>query len=184
MSALPPKADIRQCARQSSLGEWNEDAPYTPQATTCSHVWMLGSSYVRVRYSANVQRSGGLRQRYVVSRKTLYGLYEVNGLRFFVFVPDHLGSVTTHGITDTRLNARSRRSTFKRVSPGVTGRHSIVRHTDLTNPFGQATASGDRTGPYWFRLVTAELNARGILTPRGRSWHPTSTARLLARLVN
>lgn len=32
------------------------------------------------------------------------------------------------------------------------------------------------------RAITAELNAQGILTPRGGAWHPTSTARLLARL--
>jgi DNA invertase Pin-like site-specific DNA recombinase len=32
------------------------------------------------------------------------------------------------------------------------------------------------------RAVAAELNERGILTPRGRAWHPTSTARLLSRL--
>lgn len=33
------------------------------------------------------------------------------------------------------------------------------------------------------RTIAAELNTRGILTPRGASWHPTSTARLLARLA-
>jgi hypothetical protein len=33
------------------------------------------------------------------------------------------------------------------------------------------------------RSIAAELNARGILTPRGGSWHPTSAARLLARLA-
>lgn len=32
------------------------------------------------------------------------------------------------------------------------------------------------------RAISAELNAQGILTPRGGSWHPTSTARLIARL--
>jgi DNA invertase Pin-like site-specific DNA recombinase len=32
------------------------------------------------------------------------------------------------------------------------------------------------------RAIAAELNARSILTPRGGSWHPTSAARLLARL--
>jgi DNA invertase Pin-like site-specific DNA recombinase len=32
------------------------------------------------------------------------------------------------------------------------------------------------------RALAAELNDRGILTPRGASWHPTSTARLLSRL--
>jgi DNA invertase Pin-like site-specific DNA recombinase len=32
------------------------------------------------------------------------------------------------------------------------------------------------------RAIAAELNARGILTPRGGSWHPTSAARLLVRL--
>jgi DNA invertase Pin-like site-specific DNA recombinase len=32
------------------------------------------------------------------------------------------------------------------------------------------------------RTIAAELNARGILTPRGGAWHPTSVARLLARL--
>ena len=33
------------------------------------------------------------------------------------------------------------------------------------------------------RAVAAELNTRGILTPRDGSWHPTSAARLLARLA-
>jgi DNA invertase Pin-like site-specific DNA recombinase len=32
------------------------------------------------------------------------------------------------------------------------------------------------------RAIAAELNERGILTPREGSWHPTSAARLLARL--
>jgi len=32
------------------------------------------------------------------------------------------------------------------------------------------------------RAIAAELNERGILTPRGGAWHPTSTARLLSRL--
>ena len=32
------------------------------------------------------------------------------------------------------------------------------------------------------RAISAELNDRGILTPRGGAWHPTSTARLLSRL--
>jgi DNA invertase Pin-like site-specific DNA recombinase len=32
------------------------------------------------------------------------------------------------------------------------------------------------------RTIAAELNARGILTPRAGAWHPTSVARLLARL--
>jgi len=34
------------------------------------------------------------------------------------------------------------------------------------------------------RAIAAELNTRGILTPRGGSWHPTSAAWLLARLQN
>jgi DNA invertase Pin-like site-specific DNA recombinase len=32
------------------------------------------------------------------------------------------------------------------------------------------------------RTIAAELNERGILTPRGGVWHPTSAARLLSRL--
>jgi|SRR5271169_2015751 len=32
------------------------------------------------------------------------------------------------------------------------------------------------------RNIAAELNERGILTPRGGAWHPTSAARLLSRL--
>jgi Recombinase len=32
------------------------------------------------------------------------------------------------------------------------------------------------------RSIAAQLNERGILTPRGGSWHPTSAARLLSRL--
>jgi DNA invertase Pin-like site-specific DNA recombinase len=32
------------------------------------------------------------------------------------------------------------------------------------------------------RTLATELNARSILTPRGGAWHPTSVARLLARL--
>jgi DNA invertase Pin-like site-specific DNA recombinase len=33
------------------------------------------------------------------------------------------------------------------------------------------------------RGICAELNARGILTPRQRAWHPTSVARLLRRFT-
>ena len=32
------------------------------------------------------------------------------------------------------------------------------------------------------RTIVAELNTRGMLTPRGGTWHPTSVARLLKRL--
>lgn len=32
------------------------------------------------------------------------------------------------------------------------------------------------------RSIAVELNERGILTPRGGAWHPTSAARLLSRL--
>jgi hypothetical protein len=32
------------------------------------------------------------------------------------------------------------------------------------------------------RAIAAQLNERGILTPRGGAWHPTSTARLPSRL--
>jgi DNA invertase Pin-like site-specific DNA recombinase len=32
------------------------------------------------------------------------------------------------------------------------------------------------------RAIAAQLNERGILTPRGGTWHPTSAARLLSRL--
>jgi hypothetical protein len=32
------------------------------------------------------------------------------------------------------------------------------------------------------RSIAAQLNDRGILTPRGGAWHPTSAARLLLRL--
>ena len=32
------------------------------------------------------------------------------------------------------------------------------------------------------RTIAAELNKRGVLTPRGGNWHPTSAARLLLRL--
>jgi hypothetical protein len=32
------------------------------------------------------------------------------------------------------------------------------------------------------RTIAAQLNERGILTPRGAAWHPTSAARLLSRL--
>ena len=32
------------------------------------------------------------------------------------------------------------------------------------------------------RAIAAELNERGILTPRGGVWHPTSAARLMSRL--
>jgi DNA invertase Pin-like site-specific DNA recombinase len=33
------------------------------------------------------------------------------------------------------------------------------------------------------RSIASELNTRGILTPRGATWHPTSVARLLDRLA-
>jgi hypothetical protein len=32
------------------------------------------------------------------------------------------------------------------------------------------------------RAIAAQLNERGIFTPRGGSWHPTSAARLMSRL--
>jgi DNA invertase Pin-like site-specific DNA recombinase len=32
------------------------------------------------------------------------------------------------------------------------------------------------------RAIATQLNERGILTPRGAAWHPTSAARLLWRL--
>jgi len=32
------------------------------------------------------------------------------------------------------------------------------------------------------RTIAAQLNERGILTPRSGAWHPTSAARLFSRL--
>jgi hypothetical protein len=34
------------------------------------------------------------------------------------------------------------------------------------------------------REIAAELNARGILTPRGGAWHPTSTARAAGAIAD
>jgi len=34
------------------------------------------------------------------------------------------------------------------------------------------------------RTIASQLNERGILTPRGGAWHPTSAARLLSRLMS
>ena len=34
------------------------------------------------------------------------------------------------------------------------------------------------------RSIAAQLNARGILTPRGGAWHPTSVARLQKRIAS
>jgi hypothetical protein len=31
-------------------------------------------------------------------------------------------------------------------------------------------------------IIANQLNARGILTPRGGAWHPTSVSRLIERL--
>ena len=39
------------------------------------------------------------------------------------------------------------------------------------------------TGVTSTRAISKELNRRGILTPRGASWHPTSVKRLLDRLA-
>jgi hypothetical protein len=48
-------------------------------------------------------------------------------------------------------------------------------------------AQNPKQGDYYtpinsVRSVAAELSERGILTPRGGAWHPTSAARLLSRL--
>jgi DNA invertase Pin-like site-specific DNA recombinase len=54
------------------------------------------------------------------------------------------------------------------------------RATNLQGIIDDLRSQGIRS----IRAIAAELNGRGILTPRSSSWHPTSVARLLARLSN
>jgi len=52
------------------------------------------------------------------------------------------------------------------------------RATNLKAMLDDIQAQGIRS----LRAITEELNRRGVLTPRGATWHPTSVARLLVRL--
>ena len=56
------------------------------------------------------------------------------------------------------------------------------RHATCRRPAGDRRRH-PRTGHYQLRKITDELNRRDILTARGAAWHPTTTARLLARLA-
>jgi DNA invertase Pin-like site-specific DNA recombinase len=59
-------------------------------------------------------------------------------------------------------------------------RAKAAEHTDNLRAIVEDIRSQGATS---VRAVAAELNRRGILTPRGGDWHPTTAARLLERLA-
>ena len=61
----------------------------------------------------------------------------------------------------------------------VVRENTVKRTEDLRPVVDDIQAAGTTS----VRGLAHELNRRGILTPRGGQWHPTSAARLLARLV-
>ena len=77
---------------------------------------------------------------------------------------------------------RPRRSTLARRDWRIIGevRDSFGRAANLRTIVDDIQSQGTTS----VRAIAAELNVRGILTPRGGSWHPTSAARLLARLAS
>jgi hypothetical protein len=79
-------------------------------------VRLLGSRPWSCAYSAIGQPSDVFRQREVVTRKLLHGLDEVSDVRCLVFIPDHLGGMTTHGITDTLLDTSTCCFSFEGVT--------------------------------------------------------------------
>jgi hypothetical protein len=54
----------------------------------------------------------------------------------------------------------------------------VARAEKLARTVADIQAAGFTSTP----AIARELNARGILTPRGGSWRPASVGRLLARL--
>jgi DNA invertase Pin-like site-specific DNA recombinase len=56
---------------------------------------------------------------------------------------------------------------------------AVTRADKLARTIADIQAAGFTSTP----AIARELNARGILTPRGGSWHPASVGRLLVRLA-
>ena len=61
----------------------------------------------------------------------------------------------------------------------VQGGNTFVPELELLYAFRDIRVQGVTS----VRKITDELNRRDILTARGAAWHPTTTARLLARLA-
>ena len=61
---------------------------------------------------------------------------------------------------------------------GVKGERCAHRAANLRTIMDDLRSQGFTS----VRTIAARLNERGILTPRGGLWHPTSAARLLSRL--
>jgi len=64
------------------------------------------------------------------------------------------------------------RAIYRSLSPQLT--ESLPSRTIVDDLRSQGFTS--------VRAISTQLNERGILTPRGGAWHPTSAARLLSRL--
>jgi DNA invertase Pin-like site-specific DNA recombinase len=65
----------------------------------------------------------------------------------------------------------------KEVLSRLNGQEAAKRARELRPLLNELAAAGFSST----RLIAAELNRRGVKSPRGRSWHQTSVARLLSR---
>ena len=91
--------------------------------------------------------------------------------------------LTFGSLVASRMSGKPRYPVFKKVAKGSTAaslahmRPLAKRRATTRNPEGDCFGIAGSV-----RTIAAQLNMRGILTPRGGAWHPTSAARLLSRL--
>jgi DNA invertase Pin-like site-specific DNA recombinase len=94
------------------------------------------------------------------------------------------GEYTTRaGKVITRLGNPNGAKHLRRLGNGAAvakvREDAMARADGLRGIVDEIRASGATS----VRAITEEMNERGILTPRGGTWHPTSVARLLERLA-
>ena len=104
-------------------------------------------------------------EREMISRRTKEALAAAKARGVKLGNPN--GAACLHGLGNAAAVAVVKENTVKRTE-------------DLRPVVDDIQAAGTRS----VRGLAHELNRRGILTPRGGQWHPTSAARLLARLVS
>jgi DNA invertase Pin-like site-specific DNA recombinase len=105
--------------------------------------------------------------------------------RFMLHVYAALGEEEGRRIAD-RTRAALQAAKARGVKLGKTGRERAAENRAQANTFARKLRPALRelraAGVTTVRGVAEELNRRGIATPRGGQWHPTSAARLLARM--
>jgi DNA invertase Pin-like site-specific DNA recombinase len=85
----------------------------------------------------------------------------------------------------TKLGNPNGAAAIRRAGKGTEAALEAVRANaaERATEYAETIADVQASGAASLSAIAAELNARGIVTPRGGQWHPSSVRNLLARLA-